>query len=432
MFGGDFFGGGFPGMGSQRPRSNNTRYYEILGVDRSASDGEIRKAHRKLALKYHPDKAGANADPEKIKEINEAYEVLKDQEKRRLYDEYGEDAVKENGGRPGGGGMADIFDLFGGGGGARRRPEPKGDDIVHRLQVKLEDLYKGTTRKLALNRMVKCDACSGAGTKSGKSFKCMVCNGSGLEVKIKQLGPGMIQQIQSRCSNCGGQGYAAPHEDRCPMCSGKGLSKERKVFDVTIEQGMRDGQKITFHGEAGYSDPNIPPGNVVFVVEAKEHALFKRVGIDLVMEKKINLVEGLCGGTFYITHLDGRVLKFSPPSGAVLKPDSWHRMDEEGMPIHGRPMVHGNLYVHFDVEFPDYLDEGQRKAVSKALGGRGASSADHMVDDEVEVEMSCVPDIQDELKSRARFGKDHGAAYNSDDSDDEGFPRGQRVRCAQS
>lgn len=430
MFGGGFFGGAFPGMASQRPRSNNTRYYDVLGVDRNSSDLEIKKAHRKLALKHHPDKAGSNADPEKIKEINEAYEVLKDPEKRRLYDEYGEDAVKENGMGGGGGGMADIFDMFGGGG-LRRRQEVKGEDIHHKLQVKLEDLYKGSTRKLALNRMVKCDICDGSGTKSGKRHKCMICNGNGIEVKIKQLGPGMIQQIQARCTTCGGTGYAAPAEDKCHKCGGKGLMKERKVFEVTIEQGMRDQQKITFHGEAGYSDPSIPPGNVIFVIEAREHPVFKRVGIDLVMEKKIDIVEALCGGTFYVNHLDDRVIKFSPQAGEVLKPDMWQRIEEEGMPVHGRPMVHGNLYIHFDVEFPEKINENQRQTLLKVLGSPAMDAKETMEEDEVEAEMSSVHDIQEELKSRARYGREQGAAYNSDDSDDE-FPRGQRVRCTQS
>ena len=194
---------------------------------------------------------------------------------------------------------------------------------------------------------------------------------------------------------------------------------------------MRDGQKITFHGEAGYSDPNIPPGNVIFVIEAKEHQVFKRIGIDLVMEKKIDLVEALCGGTFFVKHLDDRVIKFSPGPEVVLKPDSWHRIEGEGVPVHGRPMVHGNLYIHFDVEFPDTLNESTRKTLQKVMGTPRRTPPDHMEEDEVEAEMSPVVDIQDELKARARYGREQGAAYNSDDSDDE-FPRGQRVRCAQS
>lgn len=409
----------------QPQKSNNTRYYEILNVDRNASDAEVRKAYRKLAVKNHPDKGG---DPEKFKEINEAWEVLRDGEKRKLYDEYGEDAVKDSANGGGGGGMSNIFDLFGGVGGRQKR-EAKGEDIVHKLQVKLEDLYKGSTRKLALNRMNKCDTCSGAGTRSGNSCKCAVCGGSGVEVRVKQHGPGIIQQIQTRCTTCGGSGYSAPPEDRCTPCGGKGLTKERKVFEVVIEQGMRDGQKIPFRGEAGYSDPNIPPGDMVFVVEAKEHQTFKRINIDLVMEKKISLVEALCGSTFFVRHLDDHVIKCSPQPGQVIQPDSWQRIEEEGMPVHGRPMVRGNLYIHFDVEFPTMLNEVQREALTKVLGSPPAQPSDHMVEDEVEVRMSKVDEIQDELKSRARYGKESGAAYDSDDSDDE-FPRGQRVRCA--
>ncbi|GMH43372.1 hypothetical protein BSKO_11294 [Bryopsis sp. KO-2023] len=428
MFGGHgpFFGG-MP-MPSQRPRSNNTRYYELLGAEKSATEQELKKLHRKLALKHHPDKGG---DPEKFKEINEAYEVLKDSEKRKIYDEYGEDAIKEgaaNGG--GGGGMQDIFEsMFGGGGGSRRRQDAKGEDIVHKISVKLEDLYNGATRKLALTRKIKCVPCEGTGTKSKERYDCKVCNGSGTEVRIKQLAPGMIQQMQMRCSVCSGSGHAPPKDDICPKCDGGALVKDRKVFEVIIDPGMKDGQKITFRGEAGYSDPSMLPGDVIFLVDAKDHKKFKRVNIDLVIEKEVSLVEALCGAQFSIRHMDNRVIHITPPEGCVIQPDSWHRVEEEGMPVHGRPMMKGNLYVHFDVKFPDAVTPQQKEALISAFGPPPEPS-EMAADDEEEVdaEMSKVSDIQDELKARARYGKEHRAGYSSSDSDDE--RGGQRVRCA--
>lgn len=219
-------------------------------------------------------------------------------------------------------------------------------------------------------------------------------------------------------------------DDLCGNCDGSGLVKDRKVFEVMIEPGMKDGQKITFRGEAGYSDPTISPGDVIFLVEAKEHPLFKRVNIDLVMEKKISLVQALCGSQLSCKHLDGRIIKFGPPEGHTIQPDSWHRVEEEGMPIHGRPMVKGNLYVHYEVEFPQRLVEEQRTAVVGAFGPPPEPS--EMVEEEdfeEESIMSKVHDFQDEIRSRAKFGKEHRAGYSSSDSDDE--RGGQRVRCAQ-
>lgn len=426
MFGGGHFFGGMP-MPSQRPKSDNTRYYELLGAEKNATETELKKLHRKLALKHHPDKGG---DPEKFKEINEAYDVLKDAEKRRIYDEYGEDAIKEgmaNGG--GGGGMHDIFDLFGGGGG-RRRQEPKGDDIVHKISVKLEDLYNGVTRKLALTRKIKCTTCDGTGTKSKRTYVCKVCNGTGTEVRIKQISPGMIQQVQMRCSNCGGTGRVTPKDDMCPACDGVGLVKDRKVFEVVVSPGMKDGQKVTFRGEAGYSDPTTLPGDVIFVVEAKEHKKFKRINIDLVVEKEISLIEALSGAPFSIRHMDNRVVTVTPPEGSIIQPDSWHRVEDEGMPVHGQPMVKGNLYIHFEVKFPEMITPQQRDALYGVFGPPKEPS-EIAVDDDEEVEstMNKVSDIQDELKARARYGKQYRDGYSSSGSDDE--RGGQRVRCAQ-
>mmetsp|Transcript_5398 Transcript_5398/g.11894 ORF Transcript_5398/g.11894 Transcript_5398/m.11894 type:complete len:435 (+) Transcript_5398:126-1430(+) len=434
MFGGGFFGG-FPGdMGGmpRRPKGNSTRYYEILGVDKNASADDLKKAHRKLALKHHPDKGG---DPEKFKEINEAYDVLKDTEKRRIYDEYGEEAIKEGmGGGGGGGGMADIFDLFTGGRGGRGGPrERRSEDVMHKLAVTLEDLYSGATKKLSLSRNISCDSCHGSGSKSGKRAECATCRGTGVQVQIRPLGPGMVQQIQSRCSGCSGSGYSVPPSDQCTKCKGKGLISEKKTFEVHIEPGMKQGSKITLRGEAGCSEPGLAPGDVVLVVQQKEHDVFKRVNIDLIMEKKISLTEALCGCTFHVKHLDGRVLKVTTPPGEVIKPDTFKGIKEEGMPIHGRPFQKGNLYIHFVVVFPDRLDADQVKAVQKALPMPSPSSgADMETDDHEEVSsLQHVEDIEQELKARVHMAKHGGSeAYDSEDEDD--MPRGQRVQCAQS
>ncbi|KAK9837066.1 hypothetical protein WJX81_000009 [Elliptochloris bilobata] len=434
-FGGAFGGGGFPGAEAgfgRREKGDNTRYYKILGVDSNANDVELKRAHRKLALKHHPDKGG---DSDKFKEINEAYDVLRDPEKRKIYDEYGEDAIKEgmgSGGPPAG--MEDLFSMFTGGGRRGAPRERRGENVVHRLKVGLEEMFIGSTRKLSLARNIKCDVCAGRGTKSGKQYPCSECHGTGVQVMMRPLGPGMMQQIQQPCSNCRQTGFAPPPQDVCPACSGKGLVPEKKVFEVHIEQGHKHGAKVVLRGEAGCSDPNVQPGDVVFVLEQRPHKLFKRVGNDLVMEKDITLAEALCGCSFDVVHLDNRVLQVVHPGGEVIKPESWRCVNDEGMPVHGRPYEKGNLYIRFAVKFPDELDAGTMDALRKLLPP-GAASASHngrMETEDIEqVSSRSIKDMEEELRLRRQYAKAQSSeAYESSDEED-GMPRGQKVQCAQ-
>ncbi|EFJ49194.1 molecular chaperone [Volvox carteri f. nagariensis] len=418
--------------GSGSKKVNNNRYYELLGVSKDASLDEIKKAHRKLALKMHPDKGG---DPEKFKEINEAYDVLKDPKKKEIYDQYGEDAIKEGmGGGGGGGGMSDLFEqMFGMGGGRGRQRERKSEDVVHKLQVPLEDLYKGAIKKLSMSRQLPCDACHGSGSKTGKRYECQVCQGTGVQVHLRPLGPGMMQQIQSKCGNCAGSGYSTPLGDQCASCKGKCLVADKKTFDVHIDAGMKHGSKVVLRGEAGCSEPGLAPGDIILVVVQKEHDVFQRAGVDLVMERTISLTEALTGCTFTFKHLDGRVLRVAIPQGEVIKPGSFKCLQDEGMPFHGRPYQKGNLYVRFNVEFPEMLSEAQAQAIRAALpmpsaAANGTGTMD--VDDVEDVhKISNIQDIESELKSRVNIAKGTGESYDSDDDDD--MPRGQRVQCAQ-
>mmetsp|Transcript_501 Transcript_501/g.1268 ORF Transcript_501/g.1268 Transcript_501/m.1268 type:complete len:342 (-) Transcript_501:1015-2040(-) len=336
----------------------------------------------------------------------------------------------------GAGGMADIFDMFmgGGGGRGRREREKKSEDVVHKLSASLVELYSGATKKLSLSRNLQCSGCKGAGTKSGKKYECTTCKGTGVQVMIRPLGPGMVQQIQQRCSNCSGSGSMVPPSDVCGTCKGKGLVAEKKTFEVTIEPGMKQGSKITLRGEAGCSEPGLQPGDVILMVQQKDHDYFKRVNVDLIMEKKITLTEALCGSAVHIQHLDGRVLRIANPPGEVIKPDTFKCIADEGMPFHGRPFQKGNLYIHFQVVFPDRLDPKMVPALQQALPlqhlDNGLSMDVDDVDGTHEVhKLKSVPDIESELRSRQKLGREANA-YDSDDDDD--MPRGQRVQCAQS
>nr|AAB49030.1 DnaJ homolog [Arabidopsis thaliana] len=411
-------------------KSDNTKFYEILGVPKSASPEDLKKAYKKAAIKNHPDKGG---DPEKFKELAQAYEVLSDPEKREIYDQYGEDALKE--GMGGGGGGHDPFDIFSsffgggpfGGNTSRQRRQRRGEDVVHPLKVSLEDVYLGTMKKLSLSRNALCSKCNGKGSKSGASLKCGGCQGSGMKVSIRQLGPGMIQQMQHACNECKGTGETINDRDRCPQCKGDKVIPEKKVLEVNVEKGMQHSQKITFEGQADEA-PDTVTGDIVFVLQQKEHPQFKRKGEDLFVEHTLSLTEALCGFQFVLTHLDGRSLLIKSNPGEVVKPDSYKAISDEGMPIYQRPFMKGKLYIHFTVEFPDSLSPDQTKALEAVLPKPSTAQLSDMEIDECEETTLHDVNIEDEMRRKAQAQRE---AYDDDDEDDDHPGGAQRVQCAQ-
>merc|ERR1712050_569646 len=187
--------------------------------------------------------------------------------------------------------------------GGRSRGPRRTKNLMHQLSVSLEDMYNGTTRKLALQKNVICDACEGVGGKEGAVIRCTNCRGSGMQVRIQQLGPGMMQQIQSMCGECQGQGERIDPKLRCKKCNGRKVNRERKILEVQVDKGMEDGQKITFGGE-GDQEPGLEPGDIIIVLDEKAHTLFKRNGSDLVMKMDISLTEALTGMRKTIKTLD--------------------------------------------------------------------------------------------------------------------------------
>eukprot|EP00931_Biecheleriopsis_adriatica_P092077 TRINITY_DN658_c0_g3_i1.p1 TRINITY_DN658_c0_g3~~TRINITY_DN658_c0_g3_i1.p1 ORF type:complete len:530 (+),score=162.50 TRINITY_DN658_c0_g3_i1:65-1591(+) len=293
-----FFGGGFPGDfpgkgGGRSKNADTTKFYKVLEVEKNASDAEIKKAYRKLAVKHHPDKGG---DPEKFKEITRAYEVLSDSDKRSKYDRFGEEGLENDGGMD----ANDIFsNLFGGGGGPRgggRKKKTK--DVVQNLKVTLEQMYTGQSKKMAITRQV-------VDKKKGVQ-ECRKCDGRGVVIEVVRMGP-MIQQMQSACPACGGQGKSFS------------MKQEREVMEVHIQKGSPDGHKVVFR-EMADEHPDADAGDVVFVLKQQEHPVFKRKGADLFVERKISLVEALCGFQMDITHLDGRKLLIKTEPGEIVKP----------------------------------------------------------------------------------------------------------------
>ncbi|RWR86705.1 dnaJ protein 2 [Cinnamomum micranthum f. kanehirae] len=409
-------------------KGDSTKYYEILGVSKSASQDELKKAYRKAAISHHPDKGG---DPEKFKELSQAYEVLSVPEKREIYDQYGEDALKE--GMGGGGGSHSPFDIFEsffgrssfGGGSSRGRRQKQGEDVVHSLKVSLEDLYNGTSKKLSLSKNVLCPKCKGKGSKSGASGRCYGCQGSGTKISTRRIGPGMIQQMQHVCSDCKGSGEVISEKDKCNQCKGNKVSQEKKVLEVHVEKGMQHGQKIVFEGEADEA-PDTVSGDIVFVLQLKEHPKFKRKSDDLYVEHTLSLTEALCGFQFALTHLDGRQLLIKSDPGEVIKPGQHKAINDEGMPQYQRPFMKGRLYIQFNVEFPEpgTISLDQCRSLEKILPPRSASHLSSMELDECEE--TTLHDVNMEEEMRRKQQQQQQEAYDEDDDEP-----GPRVQCAQ-
>ncbi|KAF1410041.1 hypothetical protein FQV24_0015630, partial [Spheniscus mendiculus] len=326
-----------------------------------------------------------------FKQISQAYEVLSDPKKRDLYDKGGEQAIKEGGSGGGFGSPMDIFDMFFGGGGRMQRERRgnvqssdafrdftakypfsfTGKNVVHQLSVSLEDMYNGATRKLALQKNVICDKCEGRGGKKGAVECCPNCRGTGMQIRIHQIGPGMVQQIQSVCMECQGHGERISPKDRCKSCTGRKIVREKKILEVHIDKGMKDGQKITFHGE-GDQEPGLEPGDIIIVLDQKDHSVFTRRDEDLLMSMDIQLVEALCGFQKPIATLDNRTIIITSHPGQVVKHGAIKCVLNEGMPIYRRPYEKGRLIIEFRVNFPEsgFLSSDKLSLLEKLLPTR--------------------------------------------------------------
>jgi DnaJ family protein A protein 2 len=399
-----------------------TKFYDLLDVSPTASESELKKAYRKKALRLHPDKGG---DPELFKEVTHAYEILSDADKRSVYDARGEAGLSEAGGMGGmdpqdlfsqlfggGGGGFGGSGFFGGGGGGSRGGPRKTKDLVHRVHVTLEDLYKGKTTKLALTRNVICSKCKGKGGKDGATKTCGGCSGRGVKVTLRQMGP-MIQQIQSGCDDCGGTGETISMKDRCTQCKGKKVLPEKKFLEVHIDKGMKGGQTIQFRGESDQS-PGAETGDVVIVIEEKPHSRFKRQENDLLLDVEIDLLTALAGGEFSIKHLDDRALLVKIEPGQVIRHGELKVITGQGMPSH-RHHEPGDMYVKLNVVFPETVALEDIPHLEKALPPRQpVQTFEHNITVE-EVSLS-----QTDVRSTPR-------EYQDDPMDEDTEPR---VQCA--
>lgn len=390
-----------------------TTFYDLLGVKPGCGQDDLKKAYRKLALQYHPDKNPNEG--EKFKKISQAYDVLSNPEKKLVYDKGGEQALKEGGMGANGSPPMDLFDMFFTDRGRRKR---KGRDVVHQLSVSLEELYKGTVRKLSLQKNVICDKCEGIGGKRDAVEQCPACRGSGSQVHLQQLAPGMVQQIRSICDECKGQCDRIKAKDRCKQCNGRKVIRDRKILEVYVDKGMSDGQKIVFNGE-GDQEPDREPGDIIILLDQKEHESFKRNGTDLILRMNLELIEALCGFQKVVQSLDQRDLVVTNLSGEVVKPGDVKCIPGEGMPMYKDPFTKGRLIIQFVVNYPKTIDAALVPSLEVALEQCFPPREEVIVPDGAE-ECTLV-DIDPEQESRRR---DH----RPEEEDEEGGP--SRVQCA--
>ncbi|WP_284179411.1 molecular chaperone DnaJ [Rhabdaerophilum sp. SD176] len=346
-------------------------YYEVLGVPKNADEAALKSAFRKLAMQFHPDKNPGDAEAErKFKELNEAYQVLSDPQKRGAYDRFGHQAF-EGGGGPGGPGgfgpdfassMSDIFeDIFGdvfGGGGRRSggRGRERGADLRYNLEITLEEAYKGKNATVKVPTAITCEACSGTGAKPGSKPKtCGTCGGAG-RVRATQ---GFFS-IERTCPTCGGRGEVI--EDPCRSCGGAGRVTRERTLSVNVPAGVEDGTRIRLAGEGEAGMRGAPSGDLYIFLSVKPHGFYSRDGADLFCRVPISMVAAALGTEVAVPTLDGSEARIRVPEGT--QSGKQFRLRNKGMPIL-RSKEMGDLYVQAVVETPQNLTKRQRELLAE-------------------------------------------------------------------
>ncbi|MCR5857347.1 molecular chaperone DnaJ [Mesorhizobium sp. J428] len=341
-------------------------FYETLGVAKGADEKELKAAFRKLAMQFHPDRnPGDDACEAKFKEINEAYETLKDPQKRAAYDRFGHAAFENgaggmNGGFSGAGGFADIFeDIFGDMMGGRRRSSggrERGADLRYNMEISLEEAFAGKTAQIRVPTSIQCSECSGSGAKPGtQPVTCAMCGGSG-RVRASQ---GFFS-IERTCPTCQGRGQTI--KDPCGKCGGQGRVTEERSLSVNIPAGIEDGTRIRLANEGEAGARGGPAGDLYIFLSVKPHEFFQRDGADLYCKVPISMTTAALGGTFEVATLDGTQTRVKVTEGT--QNGKQFRLKGKGMPVLRQPAV-GDLYIQVAVETPQSLTKRQRELLEE-------------------------------------------------------------------
>ena len=351
-------------------------YYEVLGIERSADEGAIKRAYRSLAKKYHPDvNPGDKEAEQKFKEVNEAYAVLSDSEKKAKYDQFGHAAFEAGGGGGYGGfsgfgdmdfDISDIFSSFFGGGmggGSSRRGPVRGEDITVRLTLSFEEAVFGVKKEISYQRIQKCAECSGSGAAKGTSPKtCPTCGGSG-RIRVQQRTPLGIMQTQKACDACRGTGKIV--EKPCESCRGNGYVRVTKKLDVSIPAGIDDGQRVVLSGQGSEGREGGPAGDLYIYVNVRPHAVFERDGYDIYCEVPISFTEAALGAEIDIPTLEGTEMyqiKEGTQTGTTFT------LVGKGIPEVNNPRRRGNQRFTVVVETPTRLTKEQKELLRQLDG----------------------------------------------------------------
>lgn len=365
-------------------------YYEVLGVDKNASAADIKKAYRKIAIQYHPDRQGDKSEAEKkeaeekFKEAAEAYSVLSDETKRQQYDQFGFNGPNMGGGF-GGGGFADfdlndilnsVFgggggfggfgDFFGGGGGGRSRGPRvyKGADLRLKVKVTLEEVNTGVTKKFKVRKDVCCPDCKGSGSADGAVETCSQCNGSGVTYRTQRSMFGMMQ-TQVECSTCGGDGKII--KNKCKKCGGTGVVKEEEIVEINVPAGVADGMMFTVQGKGNAGPRNGVAGNIQVYVEEEDNKTFIRDGQDLIYNLLLDFPTAVLGGDVEIPTIEGSKVKIKIEPGT--QPGKTLRLRAKGLPaVQGYGSGKGDLLVNISIYVPKTLSKDEKKAIESLRG----------------------------------------------------------------
>lgn len=356
-------------------------YYEVLEVSKSASIDEIKKAYRKLAIKYHPDRNPGDAEAEaKFKEAAEAYDVLHDPQKRQQYDQFGFDAPGGGfgGGNPFGGAggfsMDDIFsmfgDVFGGhgggfggfGGGGQQAPKYRGSDLRLKVRLSLQEVATGVTKKFKVRKDVTCEHCHGTGAEGGSGTEtCPNCHGSGVEIRTQQSMFGMIQ-TQTACHVCGGEGTII--KNKCTHCQGEGVVKGEEVVEINIPAGVAEGMVVNVPGKGNAGKHNGVTGNIQVYIEEEPNDTFVRDGQNVIYNLLLDFPTAVLGGQVEIPTIDGSNVKIKIEPGT--QPGKTLRLRGKGLPaVQGYGTGIGDLVVHISIYVPKELTKSEKKAIEE-------------------------------------------------------------------
>ncbi|MCB6902643.1 molecular chaperone DnaJ [Hoylesella buccalis] len=352
-------------------------YYEVLGIDKNASEDEIKKAYRKLAIKYHPDRNPDSKEAEeKFKEAAEAYDVLHDPQKRQQYDQFGFNAPGAGGfggfGETGGFSMDDIFSMFGdvfgghggfggfsgfGGEGSRQRPQYRGSDLRLKVKLSLQEIATGVTKKFKVKKDVTCTHCHGSGAENGsQSETCPTCHGSGVVVKTVRTMLGMMQ-TQTECPTCHGEGSVI--KDKCHQCHGTGVVKGEEIVEIKIPAGVAEGMVVNVPGKGNAGQRNGISGNIQVYIEEEENDTFIRDGQDIVYNLLLDFPTAALGGEVEIPTLEGTRVRIKIDAGT--QPGKTLRLRGKGLPaVQGYGSGKGDLVVHISVFVPKTLNREEK------------------------------------------------------------------------